>query len=112
MGFRTADQFLAGLRDACDVYYRGERVYSVPDHPDLGVVARYVPIDFKLAEDPGLGGLARHEEDGQEFSACYRIPRNADDLAARSRLIEAATAGGATLVVLIKEIGTDALFAL
>jgi 4-hydroxybutyryl-CoA dehydratase/vinylacetyl-CoA-Delta-isomerase len=112
MGLRTADQFLAGLRDAREVYYRGERVPVVPDHPELGVVARHVAIDFELAEDPRFHDLARHQEGDEEYSAYYRVPRHAADLAARSRLIEAATAEGATLVILIKEIGTDALFAL
>jgi aromatic ring hydroxylase len=45
-------------------------------------------------------------------SRYYQIPRSADDLRSRSALIELATSEGATLVVLIKEIGTDALFAL
>ena len=112
MGLRTPEHFLAGLRDAREVYYRGERVPSVPDHPELGVVARHVAIDFKLAEDPQFRALARHEEGEEEYSAYYRIPRKAADLTSRSKLIEAATAEGATLVVLIKEIGTDALFAL
>lgn len=112
MGLRTADQFLAGLRDSREVYYRGHRVAQVPDHPELGVVARHVAIDFDLAEDPRFTGLALYEEDGEEFSAYYRIPRDARDLASRSNLIETATTEGATLVILIKEIGTDALFAL
>lgn len=112
MGLRTADQFLAGLRDKREVYYRGERVAAVPDHPELGVVARHVAIDFELAEDPRFRDLARHTEGKEEYSAYYRLPRNGRDLAARSRLIETATAQGATLVILIKEIGTDALFAL
>src|SRR5262249_2998536 len=46
------------------------------------------------------------------FSRYYQIPRTSDDLLKRSVLIEQATAAGGTLVVLIKEIGTDALFAL
>jgi 4-hydroxybutyryl-CoA dehydratase / vinylacetyl-CoA-Delta-isomerase len=45
-------------------------------------------------------------------SRYYVPPKTADDLLARSRLIEAATRQGGTLVVLIKEIGTDALFGL
>jgi aromatic ring hydroxylase len=112
VALRTAEQFLAGLRDSREVYYRGERVAQVPDHPELGVVSRHVAIDFQLAEDPRFSALARHEDDGEEYSVYYRIPRSPGDLAARSKLIEAATAEGATLVILIKEIGTDALFAL
>ena len=45
-------------------------------------------------------------------SRYYVPPQGAEDLLARSRLIEEATRLGGTLVVLIKEIGTDALFGL
>lgn len=121
MGLRTRDQFLAGLRDGREVYYRGARVASVPDHPELGIAARHAAIDFDFADDPrfrnlavvrdGPGGSGNSGEN-DEYSAYFRAPQTAADLTARSRLIEAATTEGATLVVLIKEIGTDAIFAL
>jgi 4-hydroxybutyryl-CoA dehydratase / vinylacetyl-CoA-Delta-isomerase len=112
MGLRTSEQFLEGLRDDREVYYRGQRVRSVPDHPELGVAARHAAIDFQLAEDTAFRELAVCQEQNEAFSAYYRIPRDAGDLQARSRLIEAGTARGGTLVLLIKEIGTDAIFAL
>ena len=112
MGLRTRQQFLDGLRDSREVYYRGARVPSVPDHPELGVAARHAAIDFDLAEDPKHRDLAIRSDSGEDYSAYFHVPRNAQDLAARSKLIETATALGATLVILIKEIGTDALFAL
>lgn len=112
MALRTAAQFLAGLRDAREVYYRGERVPSVVDHLELGVAARHAAIDFELAENPKYRELAVHHEGPEEYSAYFRVPRNSQDLLSRSKLIEAGTSEGATLVLLIKEIGTDALFAL
>ena len=112
MALRTAAQFLAGLRDSREVYYRGERVASVLDHPELGVAARHAAIDFEMAENPKFRELAVQREGSEEYSAFYRLPRNSQDLLSRSKLIEAGTSEGATLVVLIKEIGTDALFAL
>jgi 4-hydroxybutyryl-CoA dehydratase / vinylacetyl-CoA-Delta-isomerase len=112
MGLRSPNQFLEGLRDAREVYYRGRRVASVPDHPELGVAARHAAIDFELAEDPRFRSLAVHRDGGDEYSAYYRFPRDANDLLTRSKLIEAGTAEGATLVLLVKEIGTDALLAL
>ncbi len=112
MGLRSAEQFFAGLRDNREVYYRGQRVKSVLDHSELGVAARHAAIDFELAESPKYRDLAVHREGSEEYSAYYRVPRNANDLLSRSKLIEAGTAEGATLVLLIKEIGTDALFAL
>ena len=112
MALRTAAQFLAGLRDTREVYYRGARVPSVVDHPELGVAARHASIDFELAENPNYRGLAVHREGSEEYSAYYRVPRSSQDLLSRSKLIEAGTTEGGTLVLLIKEIGTDALFAL
>jgi 4-hydroxybutyryl-CoA dehydratase / vinylacetyl-CoA-Delta-isomerase len=112
MGVRTPEQFLDGLRDDRTVYYRGQKVKMVPDHPELGTAARHAAIDYQLAENPKFRELAVYREQGEEYSAYYRIPRNAKDLMARSKLIETATTLGATLVILIKEIGTDALFAL
>jgi 4-hydroxybutyryl-CoA dehydratase / vinylacetyl-CoA-Delta-isomerase len=112
MALRTAAEFLAGLRDQREVYYRGERVTSVVDHDELGVAARHAAIDFALSENPRYRDLAVHHEDGAEYSAYFRVPRDSRDLLSRMKLIEAGTTEGATLVLLIKEIGTDALFAL
>jgi 4-hydroxybutyryl-CoA dehydratase/vinylacetyl-CoA-Delta-isomerase len=112
MGLRTPDQFLAGLRDNREVYYQGERVKVVTEHAELGVAARHASIDFRLAEQSQYKELAVFSEGGERHSAYYRVPRSAQDLSSRSALIEAGTTEGATLVLLIKEIGTDAIFAL
>lgn len=112
MGVRSQQQFLEGLRDSRDVYYQGKPVGCVTEHPELGVAARHAAIDFQLADDPAHRDLAVVEEGAELYSAYYRIPRNSTDLSSRARLIELATVHGATLVILIKEIGTDALFAL
>ena len=112
MGLRTAEEFLQGLRDGREVYYRGERVPAVTEHPELGVAARHAAIDFRLAELPAAQQSGVHSEDGEKYSAFYKIPRDAKDLSLRSKLIELGTTEGATLVLLVKEIGTDALFAL
>ncbi len=105
---RTPQEFLDGLRDGREVYYRGERVDDVVDHPELGIAARHASLDFAFAEAPANRELA--VDDGS--SAYYRLPRDAGDLRRRSALIEQATAFAGTLVILVKEIGTDALFAL
>lgn len=95
---RSAQEYLDGLRDGREVYYRGERVGDVVAHPELGLSARHGAIDFHgPSPDP---------------SPYYTIPRSPTDLVARSELIEDSTRRGRTLVVLVKEIGTDALFAL
>jgi aromatic ring hydroxylase len=112
MGLRTPEQYLNGLRDNREVYYQGKRVKVVTEHGDLGAAARHASIDFRLTEDPKYRDLAVHRDGNETYSAYYRIPRNSSDLLNRTKLIEAGTAEGATLVILIKEIGTDAIFAL
>lgn len=109
---RTADQYLSGLEDNREVYFQGERVACVPRHAELGVAARHAAIDFRLADDPKHRALAVADRDGESFSFYFHLPQNSADLARRSRLIEAGTTEGATLVLLVKEIGTDAIFAL
>ncbi|MBI3971373.1 MAG: gamma-aminobutyrate dehydratase [Chloroflexi bacterium] len=108
MPLRTPEQYLESLRDGRRVYYRGRRVEDVTTHPVIGIAARHAAIDYEMAEDPAYRDLA--VVDG--VSRYFVPPRNADDLLARSRLIETATRLGGTLVVLIKEIGSDALYAL
>src|SRR5919199_4748525 len=108
MPLRTPEEYLASLRDGRRVFYRGRRVEDVTAHPVIGLAARHAAIDYQLADDPQWRELA--VVDG--VSRYYVPPRGTDDLLARSRLIEAATRLGGTLVVLIKEIGSDALFAL
>lgn len=105
---RTPQEYLNGLRDEREVYYRGERVADVVDHPELGIAARHASLDYAFAEEPNHRDLAVVEG----HSAYYHLPRTADDLRRRSSLIEQATAFADTLVILVKEIGTDALFAL
>ncbi len=105
---RTPQQYLDSLHDGRRVFYRGRRIEDVTGHPVMGVAARHAAIDYQMAEDAAYGDLA--VVDG--LSRYYAPPRTAEDLLARSRLIETQTRLGGTLVVLIKEIGTDALFAL
>src|SRR5712671_1096291 len=112
MPLRTVEQYIESLRDARTVYFRGERVPDVTRHPVIGVAVRHAAIDYDLADDPRHRDLAIVSDADGECSRYYQIPRTSDDLLNRSALIELATAAGGTLVVLIKEIGTDALVAL
>ena len=111
-GLRSPDDYRASLRDGREVYYRGQRVADVTQHPVIGLAIEHASIDYQMAELPEHADLALVEENGRRFSRYYAVPRNADDLFKRSQLIETATRLGGTLVVLIKEIGSDALLGL
>jgi 4-hydroxybutyryl-CoA dehydratase / vinylacetyl-CoA-Delta-isomerase len=114
MPLRTPEEYVASLRDSRTVFYKGERVPDVTEHPVIQVAVQHASIDYRMADDPTWKDLAtvKEDENGQVISRYYHIPRGSDDLLKRSALIEQATRLGRTLVVLIKEIGTDALFAL
>jgi aromatic ring hydroxylase len=112
MPLRTPQQYIESLRDGRVVYYRGERVADVTTHAVIGIAVRHAAIDYEMAEEPALRDLCVAEDEAGAYSRYYHIPRTADDLLKRSALIEEATRRGGTLVVLAKEIGTDALFGL
>lgn len=108
-GVRSASEYEESLKDGRRVFYRGRRVDDVTTHPVFSLAIRHASLDYGMAEHPAYEALAVSDDGSSRY---FTIPRTADDLVARSALIEAATRAGKTLVVLIKEIGTDALFAL
>src|SRR3984893_5007029 len=112
MGMRTAEQYKESLRDGRAVYLRGEKVADVTKDPVIGIAVEHACIDYRMTEDSKYRELAVMRDGGGEYSRYYHLPRTADDLLKRSQLIAASTRERATLVVLIKEIGTDALYAL
>ena len=106
---RRPEEYVESLRDGRRVFYRGVRVPDVTEHQVLRHSVAHASLDFQMADDPRYRDLAVTDEG---YSRYFLVPRGPDDLLRRSRLIEATTREGRTLVVLIKEIGTDALFAL
>ena len=112
MGLRTPAEYVESLRDGRTVFYRGERVPDVTVHPVIDKAVRHACVDYEMAEDPETRELAVVADEGEPYARYFKVPMSTDDLRLRSRLIEASTARGMTLVPLVKEIGTDALFGL
>ena len=108
MALRTADQYLAGLRDGRTVYYKGERVADVTTHPELGRAARHCAVDYAVTDDAHHRALAvTEDDDGVHINRFYKLPRTADDLLQRREMIAETTRAGRGLIVLVREIGTD-----
>jgi 4-hydroxybutyryl-CoA dehydratase/vinylacetyl-CoA-Delta-isomerase len=106
---RSANEYRESLRDGRRVFYRGAAVEDVTTHPVFSHAVDHAALDFELAEDPAFKDLALGP-DG--YSRYFHVPQTAADLLARSALIETSTRAGKTLVLLIKEIGSDALLSL
>jgi len=68
---RTADEYIASLRDGRRVYYRGERVADVTTHPVLNVAVQHAALDYRMVEDPRYRDLAVDEAG---YSRYFKIP--------------------------------------
>ncbi len=114
MALRTAAQYKAGLRDGRIVFSDGKRVEDVTQHKDLGIAVDHVSLDFELAEDPEHRDLMTWQEPGSDsvYSRYFKTPEGSSDLLNRREMIERSTRLGSGVVLLVKEIGSDALFAL
>lgn len=112
MPLRTPEQYRASLRDGRCVYFQGKRVDDVTAHPVIGVAVQHASLDYEMAERPEHRELAVCVGPNGPMSRFFHVPMGPVDLLKRSELIEASTALGATLVVLVKEIGSDALLSL
>jgi 4-hydroxybutyryl-CoA dehydratase / vinylacetyl-CoA-Delta-isomerase len=114
MPLRTPDEYRASLQDGRRLFYRGQPVDDICAVPELRVAVDHAAIDYEVAENPTYRDLAvaKDPDTGEEYSAYYKLPRSSQDLLDRSKLIETCTSLGGTMVTLIKEIGSDGLFAL
>jgi 4-hydroxybutyryl-CoA dehydratase/vinylacetyl-CoA-Delta-isomerase len=111
VAIRTREQYLAGLRDGRRVHYKGRLLDDVLAARDLSRAAERSAIAYDLQHDPAHRQLAVDVTDGDETSAMFCLPKSPSDLHRRAALIELASTKGGCLI-LLKEVGTDALFAL
>ena len=111
---RNAQQYIESLRDGREVYIHGERVADVTKHPSLRKAIDHGAIDYELDKRPELRDLLviKSAKTGNEIRRYFELPRTAEDLLRRQRLIETTTRMDSSWVVFMKEIGTDALNAL
>lgn len=89
MGLRTADAYLDSLNDGREVYYDGELVKDIVNHPVLGMSARHFARVFTMQGDPQYLDLATVEENGERVSRFFTPPRSGDELRQLAQLVEA-----------------------
>jgi aromatic ring hydroxylase len=61
MSLRTAEQYLAALREGRTVCYRGRRVAGVTADPELRVAVDHAALDYALRTTPRTGTLRSRE---------------------------------------------------
>src|SRR5919109_4856381 len=114
MATRSKEAYIKSLQDGRTVYYKGQRVPDVTTHPILKTAVEHAALEYELTEDPAYHELLTYTlPDGPErFSRYFKIPENAEDLLRRREIIELGTRRGGTFFLIVKEIGSDCLFAL
>ncbi len=113
MAIYNVDKYLDSLNDGREVYYRGEKVKNVVEHPALGSAVRHAALIYKWQNDPKYRNLLTYNDKKYgEISSFYHIPEIREDLLNRFELIYKTTRMGRGTFNIIQAIGSDALFAL
>ena len=81
MAIRTAQQYVESLRDDRVVYFMGQRIKDVTQHPILRICANWMAMDYFLQQDPNYQGLVTEKnEDGELVAFVFMPQRSAGDL--------------------------------
>ena len=85
MPARTGAEYLAGLRDAREVWFAGERVSDVTTHPLLNRAARSLAALYDLQWDSAYQAQLTYPSpsSGNPVSLAFLQPRSIDDLVRR-----------------------------
>ncbi len=74
MALRTAQEYKDSLRDGRTVFFRGQKVADVTEHPLIGIAVEHAALEYSMPQDPRWRGLAVVEQDGDIYNRCYKLP--------------------------------------
>ena len=109
----TGSQYIESLRELkTEVYFMGERVASVVDHPAIRPHINAAAATYDLAHDAAQGDLARATSHitGRPINRWTHVPRSQDDLVKKAKMMRAA--GRITGTCFQRCVGMDALITL
>lgn len=93
MALKTPQQYMDSLRDGRVIYWEGERIADVTQHPLFQIPISLVAGDYNYS-DVAHGELRQYQtEDGSRAHRIYQIPRSAQDLSARVELMQHTSIG-------------------
>lgn len=109
----TGSQYIESLRELkTEVYFMGERLAGVVDHPAIRPHINAAAVTYDLATDPAHGDLARATSHltGRPINRWTHVPRTQDDLVKKAKMMR--VAGRITGTCFQRCVGMDALITL
>lgn len=85
---KTGEQYVESLRDGREVWYQGERVEDVTEHPALAAGIRWNAEIYDAQFDPEVRDLVTWNRDGDRISTSWLLPTTKEDLARCRRCAE------------------------
>jgi len=101
MPVRSGTEYVAGLQDGRDVWYRGEPVEDITVHPAFGSCLQTVAQLFDLQHHPAYRQTLTYPspQTGEPVGQSFRMPRGVEDLVLRRSMLDVwASATGGMLV--------------
>lgn len=110
VALRTPAEFRASLQDGRAVYFEGERVADITQHPEIRVGIDTAALDYAITEDPANHSFAVATGlDGKPCSRFLTLPRSGEELLLRCQLVEKGSRMACGFPPFAKEGGADAL---
>jgi 4-hydroxybutyryl-CoA dehydratase/vinylacetyl-CoA-Delta-isomerase len=109
----TAEQYIESLRQQKkEVYFMGERVENVVDHPAMRPHINAAAVTYQLASDPEFTHLASATSHltGRKINRWTHIPQNQEDLVKKAMMLR--VAGQITGTCFQRCVGMDGLITL
>ena len=93
MGLMTPQQYVESLNDGRVIYWDGEKIDDVTQHPRFKVPMALVAADYEY-DDNRFGDLRRYTTDeGDEAHRIFQIPRSEEDLNVRVEMMKRTSIG-------------------
>ena len=81
MAIKTPQEYIESIRDDRVVYYLGERVKDITQHPFMKICIDWMAMDYVLSNDPRYQGLlTEKDEDGELVPFILSVQRSREDL--------------------------------
>jgi 4-hydroxybutyryl-CoA dehydratase / vinylacetyl-CoA-Delta-isomerase len=89
MALKTAEQYVASIKDDREFYLDGSRVEDITTHPRGKFLVEATAMDFEMALDPRYHDLLTEAlPDGEQVHFTFVAPKSKEDLIRRRKVIQ------------------------